>query len=139
MQESLKNQGIMRSIGKASKHSGVTIETIRYYEREKIVPEAERHSNGSRLYDNAAIARLRFIRRCRDLGFPIIDIRAFLDLSSTTTQSCSEVRGLGERYLTDIRARIMSLQEIESALVNLIQACDDEQADCPALKALFAK
>lgn len=129
----------MRTIGEAAKRSGVTIETIRYYEREGIVPEAERHANGRRLYDEAAIARLRFIRRCRDLGFSIGDIRALLDLSSTTTQSCWEVRSLSERHLADVRARIADLQEIEAALVNLVQACDDQGDDCPALKVLFAK
>lgn len=129
----------MRTIGEAANHSGVTIETIRYYEREGIVPEAERHANGRRLYDEAAITRLRFIRRCRDLGFPISDIRALLDLSTTTTQSCSEVRGLGERHLSDVRARITDLQEIEAALVDLIQACDDERTECPVLNALFAR
>jgi len=128
----------MRTIGQAAKHSGVTVETIRYYEREGIVPEADRHANGRRLYDGAAIARLRFIRRCRDLGFTISDIRTLLDLSGASIRSCADVKEIGERHLTQVRERMADLETLEAALIELLQACAEDQADCPALKQLFA-
>lgn len=128
----------MYPIGEAAKKSGVHIETIRYYEREGIVPAAERTASGRRVYDAVAIARLRFVRRCRDLGFSITDIRAFLDLSDSPDRSCAEVRVIGERHLTEVRARLADLMQLETALVELVDQCADEQRDCPALKRLFA-
>ena len=68
----------MFTIGKASEQSGVNIETIRYYEREGIVPKPGRSAGGRRLYSSDEIAKLRFVRRCRDLGFPISNIQTFL-------------------------------------------------------------
>src|SRR3546814_14180805 len=68
----------MHSIGEAARQSGVTVETIRYYERERIVPPPDRSASGRRLYDPAGIMRLRFVRRCRDLGLSIADIRTLL-------------------------------------------------------------
>ena len=128
----------MQPIGEAAKLSGVNIETIRYYEREGIVPNAERTASGRRLYDDAAIARLRFVRRCRDLGFPINDIRTLLDLSSNSTKPCNDVRVIGQRHLEDVRARLVDLQKLEAALVDLVQKCTEARSECPALKQLFA-
>ena len=71
----------MFTIGKASEQSGVNIETIRYYEREGIVPKPGRSAGGRRLYSSDEIAKLRFVRRCRDLGFPISNIQTFLSLT----------------------------------------------------------
>ena len=128
----------MQTIGEAAKLSGVNIETIRYYEREGIVPAADRSANGRRLYDVAAIARLRFIRRCRDLGFPISDVRTLLDLSDNASRQCDDVRAISERHLSDVRERLADLQELEAALSELVQSCVDAQSECPTLKQLFA-
>ena len=128
----------MQSIGEAAKLSGINIETIRYYEREGIVPAADRSANGRRLYDVAAIARLRFIRRCRDLGFPISDVRALLDLSDNASRQCDDVRAISERHLLDVRERLNDLRELEAALSELVQNCVGAQSECPTLKQLFA-
>ncbi len=128
----------MQPIGEAARQSGVNIETIRYYEREGIVPNAERTASGRRLYDDTAIARLRFIRRCRDLGFPLRDISTLLDLSSNATKPCHDVRVISQRHLEDVRARLVDLQQLESALLDLVQECAEARSDCPALKQLFA-
>lgn len=128
----------MRTIGEAAKRSGVTVETIRYYEREGIVPEADRHANGRRLYDEGSISRLRFVRRCRDLGFQISDIRALIDLSGASDRSCADVKVIGERHLAQVRERMADLESLEAALIELLQACTAEQSDCPVLKQLFA-
>lgn len=128
----------MQTIGEAARLSGVNIETIRYYEREGIVPAADRSANGRRLYDVAAITRLRFIRRCRDLGFSINDVRALLDLSENASKHCNDVRAISERHLLDVRERLADLRELESALSELVQTCLDAESDCPTLKQLFA-
>lgn len=128
----------LQTIGQAAKLSGVNIETIRYYEREGIVPAADRSTSGRRLYDDAAIARLRFIRRCRDLGFPISDVRALLDLSSNAAKHCDDVREISERHLSGVRERLADLRELEAALADHVKACADAQSECPTLKQLFA-
>lgn len=127
----------MEAIGEAAKLSGVNIETIRYYEREGIVPVAERSANGRRLYDSASISRLRFIRRCRDLGFPISAVRALLELSDDDSQQCEDVRAVSERHLLHVRARLADLRELEAALAELVRSCVDAQSGCPTLKQLF--
>lgn len=129
----------MQTIGKAAALSGVNIETIRYYEREGIVPAADRSASGRRLYDKASIARLRFIRRCRDLGFPLGDIRALLDLSTNTTNNCADVRAISARHLENVKARLADLRELDRALTVLTKACDSGGDDCPTLRILFSE
>src|SRR3546814_1278083 len=105
----------MHSIGEAARQSGVTVETIRYYERERIVPPPDRSASGRRLYDPAGIMRLRFVRRCRDLGLSIADIRTLLVFCEEGGNACSDVQAISERHLDEIRSRIADLSRLESA------------------------
>ncbi|MEP1696927.1 MAG: helix-turn-helix domain-containing protein [Paracoccaceae bacterium] len=127
----------MFTIGKASEQSGVNIETIRYYEREGIVPKPERSAGGRRLYSTDGIAKLRFVRRCRDLGFPISIIQTFLSLTERDDRSCGEVKSLAEDHLDEINAKIENLSRLREALLNLSANCDDGTAACPMLDALM--
>lgn len=127
----------MHPIGAASTLSGVNIETIRYYERQGIVPRPRRTASGRRVYGRADIARLRFVRRCRDLGFPIADIRALLDLSAGSDAPCAEVKTLGQRHLRDVSRKIEELGKLETALADLVRRCDAGRTDCPMLDILF--
>jgi DNA-binding transcriptional MerR regulator len=130
----------MQAIGTAARLSGVHIETIRYYERAGILPEAERAASGRRLYDAAAIARLRFVKRCRDLGFSLADIRSLLALVSGQESSegaCEQVRRIGIEHLSDVRAKLADLAQLESALTALLHQCDSDRTECPALRQLF--
>jgi MerR family mercuric resistance operon transcriptional regulator len=129
---------MMHAIGEAARRSGVNIETIRYYEREGIVPVAERSATGRRLYDDRGIARLRFVKRCRDLGFSVESIRGLLILSSNSAEGCHEVKRISERHLSDVRGKIADLTRLEAALADLISDCDRGKPDCPALRQLFA-
>lgn len=129
----------MNSIGGAAQRSGVSIETIRYYEREGVVPAAERASNGRRLYDDAAIARLRFVRRCRDLGFPIAQVKALLSLSLSQTQNCNDASQIGRRQLDDVRRKIDDLKMLDAALVELLANCEGGDSHCPMLVQLFSE
>ena len=127
----------MFTIGKASEQSGVNIETIRYYEREGIVPKPGRSAGGRRLYSSDEIAKLRFVRRCRDLGFPISIIQTFLSLTAQNDRSCGEVKSMAEDHLVEINAKIENLMRLREALLSLSNNCDDGTAACPMLEALM--
>ncbi|TMM55417.1 MerR family transcriptional regulator [Sulfitobacter sabulilitoris] len=127
----------MFAIGQASRQSGVNIETIRYYEREGIVPAPGRSAAGRRLYSTEEIAMLRFVRRCRDLGFPISVIKTFLSLSGQDDRRCAEVKILADDHLSQISAKIETLTRLQDALANLSRNCDAGTAACPMLEALM--
>ncbi|MEO1140443.1 MAG: helix-turn-helix domain-containing protein [Pseudomonadota bacterium] len=127
----------MFTIGKASEQSGVNIETIRYYERIGIVPKPGRSAGGRRLYAPDEIAKLRFVRRCRDLGFPISIIQTFLSLTEQDERTCGEVKALAENHLDEIDTKIGTLTRLRKALLSLSASCDDGTAACPMLDALM--
>lgn len=125
-------------IGKVSELSGVGIETIRYYEREGITPKPERTTAGRRVYDKDAIAKLRFVRRCRDLGFSISDIRTLLELSFSDETTCEEACSIGVYNLELVRKKITDLKRMENALTELVSSCGKGRKECPMLQELFA-
>jgi MerR family mercuric resistance operon transcriptional regulator len=127
----------MFAIGQASQQSGVNIETIRYYEREGVVPKPGRSAAGRRLYSVDEIAKLRFVKRCRDLGFPIPIIQTFLSFTGKEDRSCGEVKTLAEDHLAQIDAKIENLARLREALLNLSKNCDDGTAACPMLDSLM--
>ncbi|WP_020593956.1 MerR family transcriptional regulator [Kiloniella laminariae] len=127
-----------QAIGVAARLSGVTIETIRYYEREGVVPKAARSVSGRRVYDKDAITRLRFVKRCRELGFPLSEIRSLLDLYGDASGNCDEVRIIGANNLKLVQEKIADLRSMEAALKTLVVSCKSGGKDCPMLKDLFA-
>ena len=128
----------MHTIGAASRRSGVHIETIRYYERQGILPPAERNASGRRVYDEAGIARLRFVRHSRELGFSIADAKALLSLAASPTP-CAEAQGIAQRNLDMVRRKIRELTAMERQLADLVDLCGRGDADCAILKDLFAE
>jgi len=126
------------TIGKVARRAGVGVETIRFYEREKLLPEPARDpSSGYRRYSESVISRLRFIARAKRLGFSLRETRELLDLRAGPA-TCRTVRARADEKLTDIRARIADLRRIEQALLALADACpgDGGLDDCPILGAL---
>ena len=101
------------------------------------VKYAARASNGRCVYDDAAIARLRFVRRCRDLGFSMEQVKALLSLSLSETTNCGDASRIARLHLDNVRAKIADLQMLETALVQLLTDCADGQAHCPMLLRLF--
>jgi MerR family mercuric resistance operon transcriptional regulator len=125
------------AIGKLSKHSGVNIETIRYYERIKMLPAPPRTASGRRVYGGADLRILTFIRRSRELGFSLDEIRALLRLGAPGMASCGEVKQIASHHLQDIRAKISDLAKLERLLARTISRCSGNKVlDCPVLDIL---
>ena len=126
----------MIAIGEAARRSGVSIETIRYYEREGVVPAPRRAANGRRVYSEKEVGRLRFIRRCRDLGFSISVAKALLSLSQGENENCAVVKDIGSAHLNEVRSKIAELKALEAALKELTANCQSGSTSCQMLEAL---
>ena len=125
------------SIGVLSERSGVNVETIRYYERIGLLQKPARSSGGYRLYRSTDVARLSFIRRARDLGFSLHEVRHLLDLADQKSRSCRRVRDIGLVHLTEVRAKIRDLRRMERVLATMVEACaQGTMLACPLLEAL---
>jgi MerR family mercuric resistance operon transcriptional regulator len=126
------------AIGALSKHPGTNIETIRYYERVRLLPTPERSSGGYRLYGTDHLKRLNFIRRARALGFSIDEVRTLLRLSEERKRPCSEVRVVADAHLKDVRAKIADLRRMERVLKATVARCaSGQRAHCPVIEALY--
>ena len=124
-------------IGKLSFLSGVNIETIRYYERIKMLPAPPRAANGRRVYDPSHLRILGFIRRSRELGFSLDEIRALIRLGCPDKATCREVREIAAHHLEEIRAKLGDLQRLERVLAKTVAQCTGKTApDCPVLDIL---
>jgi MerR family transcriptional regulator, mercuric resistance operon regulatory protein len=127
------------SIGELSKQSGVNIETIRYYERIKMLPAPPRTASGRRLYRPAERRTLAFIRRSRDLGFTLEEIRALLALGGPERASCADVHKIANAHLTNVRSKLSDLAKLEAILAETVARCSDGAVpDCPVLDILDA-
>ncbi len=126
-------------IGVLSTETGVNIETIRYYERIGLMPAPPRTKGRQRIYDSDHLKRLTFIRRSRELGFSLDQIRALLGLSGRHALTCAEVKGLAEQHITDMRRKVKDLKRLERTLSDLAARCHGKRVpDCPILDALSA-
>jgi MerR family mercuric resistance operon transcriptional regulator len=126
-------------IGLLSRETGVNIETIRYYERIGLMPEPPRSDGGHRVYDKTHRQRLAFIRRARELGFRLDDIRSLLGLERSQKLACDEVKALTDRHIAEIREKIRDLKELERVLSKLTAQCHGGRVPaCPILDVLGA-
>ena len=126
------------TIGALSGQTGVSVETIRYYEREGLLPSAPRTASGHRVFGEAHLRRLLFIRRSRELGFPGTEVRTLLGLVDGG-YTCGEVRDLTLRHLVSVRAKIADLRRLEKTLATISSKCEGgDLPDCPIVEALSA-
>ncbi len=125
-------------IGELARQAGVGVETVRFYERQGLLEEPQRRDSGYRQYDLEAVDVLRFIRRAKELGFTLKEIKSLLALRLDTSATKQEVRQQAEAKVADIEARIDDLQRMREALASLIKQCHGEGAasGCPILQAL---
>lgn len=125
------------TIGTLSDKVGVNIETIRYYERIGLLPPPRRSEGRHRLYDSDGTRRLLFVRRSRELGFSIDEIRALLRLVDQGGLGCSEAKEITERHLDDIRGKVADLKRLERVLGKLARDCaENALPQCPLLETL---
>ena len=124
------------TIGALSKAAAVNAETIRYYERSGLLPAPVRSASGYRYYGEDDIKRLRFIRRGRELGFSLEEIRSLLELASQPQQSCRVADELVQSHLVEVNTRIRDLQAIKVELEQLTECKSQISAHCRLLDAL---
>ncbi len=125
------------TIGKVAEHTGCQVETIRYYEKAALLPPPERSDGGNRLYNAKLIRRLIFIRRSRELGFSMAEIRELLSIVDGQQVSCERVKQLADAHLIDIQAKINDLRRMQKTLKRLSNQCSgNDVPDCPIIEAL---
>lgn len=128
------------SIGDLARATGVAVETIRYYERIGLLPAPPRTAGNYRSYGDGHRRRLSFIRRSRDLGFTVEQVRTLLELADRTDHDCHAVDSLARRHLDDVERKIADLTALRSELHDLIDHCGRSTvADCRIIQALTAR
>jgi MerR family mercuric resistance operon transcriptional regulator len=126
------------SIGKLSQQSGVNIETIRYYEKIGVMPAPGRSTGGFRVYEPDHLKRVSFVRRSRQLGFSLDEIRNLLRLVDGHGHTCAEVHALMLSHLAEIRRKIRDLRRLQRAMAEMAARCSgDSVPECPIVDALF--
>lgn len=128
-----KRDGLF-NIGEAAQASGVSAKMIRHYEESGFIPKAGRTVAGYRIYRDGDVHVLRFVRRARDLGFSLQEIKALLALWKNRRRESAEVKRMVKKHVKDLDAKISELQAMRRTLVNLAEHCrGDHRPDCPIL------
>ena len=131
-QEQRLTRGVMAA------RTGVNIETVRYYERIGILPPPPRSPGGHRLYDVEHMKRLAFVRRSRELGFSLQEVRGLLNLVDGGAGTCDQVKAVTLDHLDDVRQRIADLRRMERVLRGMAATCEGgDVPDCPIIDTLF--
>jgi DNA-binding transcriptional MerR regulator len=123
----------VHSIGAASKQTGCSVPTIRYYEEIGLLPAAPRTEGNQRHYDDAAIRRLTFIRRCRDFGFTMAQVQELVGLVDEPDRNCVEVRDIAQVHLESVQRKLIELQALEASLSAFVESCNSACAGGPAV------
>ena len=130
----------MMNIGEAARESGVSAKMIRYYEETGLIPPAGRTGSGYRTYGPKEVQVLRFVRRARDLGFPMEKVADLLALWRDRDRASADVKRLAEDQIEALETRIREMMEMKATLENLAHACaGNERPDCPILDDLGGK
>ena len=136
------NSGLQ--IGKVAAQTGLSIDTIRFYEREGLSSEPQRSEGGYRLYRQAEIDQLQFIRKAQELGFSLQEIRELLIISNEETEACTHVRALTEHKLSAVRGKLKELKRLEHHLKSSLAKCtdalchsaDQQHERCPVIEQI---
>lgn len=126
------------SIGDLARRAGCRVETVRYYEREGMMPGPPRSQGGHRIYDADHMKRLTFIRRARELGFTLNEVRSLLGLADSGDYTCADVKSLTLNHRADVRDKIADLKRLDAALSDLAGECEGNRSqECAIFDALF--
>lgn len=138
MAENTRKQMQRFTRGVIAKRTGVNIETVRYYERIGLLPAPPRSKGGHRIYDEDLLRRLNFIRRSRELGFTLNEVRGLLLLVDGGNYTCAEVEALTTAHLGEVRRKLADLKRLEKVLREMVAGCEGgEIPECPVIEALF--
>lgn len=130
------------SIGQLAKKTACKVETVHYYEKVGLMPEPPRTEGGHRIYSLAHVKRLNFIRRSRDLGFRIEQVKELLKFIDEPNHYCGEVKAMAMQQARVVQEKIDDLQRLKSALNEMVTHCtsgDKPVDDCPIVDALFTE
>jgi DNA-binding transcriptional MerR regulator len=130
--EFLEQEFMTFKIGTLARRTGTSAPTIRYYEDIGLLPHPDRRESGQRVYGNDATERLIFIRRCREFGFSIEQVRTLLDLMRDGKRSCVEARDLAATHLASVRAKLDELKKLEESINGLVKRCESSCVGGPA-------
>jgi len=120
------------TIGRLAAETQCSVPTIRYYEEIGLLPEASRRASGHRVYSAGDLRRLTFIRRCREFGFPIEQVRSLVDLVSDGKKDCTAARDLAQIHLNDVREKLKEMRALEKTLKAFVVDCNAACAGGPA-------
>ena len=125
------------TIGKVARSAGVSIDTVRYYERKGLIPAPPRKESGYRLYTDETIKRILFIRNAQELGFSLKEISELLALRVESRRSCAEVMDIAQQKIDEVARKIESLESIKTVLKKLKTQCRARElsSPCPILES----
>ena len=120
--------------------SGVNLQTVRYYEREGLLPAPPRLKSGYRIFPETSVQRVHFIKRAQELGFSLSEVRELLSIQIDAAKECADVQRLAKAKIMDIEKRIRTLQSMKRVLANLTEACPGRGplSECPILESIEA-
>lgn len=126
------------NIGQVARRTGLTVETVRFYEKQRLIDEPDRSESGYRQYSAEAVKRLKFIQRAKEAGFTLREIADLLALRQEPGASCADVKLQATRKVEEVERRIRDLESIREALGRLILRCSGrgDLRECPILDAL---
>lgn len=125
-------------IGKLSKVSGCSIQTIRYYEKENLISNPNRTEGNFRLYDMNSLKELEFVKHCRSLNIPLSDIKKLIELKQSPEESCSSVNALIDEQLKLVNQRMIELKSLKKELQKMANSCSSDNSidQCGIIKSL---
>ena len=128
----------MLTVGKVAKATGISVEAIRFYEKQGLLNKAARTASGYRQYPPDTVMRIRFILHAKDAGFTLGEIGELLRLRQSKRDSCVRIRDRASNKLRDVERRLQELNIIRDALSGLVNRCDnnDNMGECPIIEAL---
>lgn len=124
-------------IGVLARRTGTNAPTIRYYEEISLLRMADRQASGQRTFGDEDVKRLTFIRRCRDFGFSIEQVRSLVAIVQDRDQSCTDARDLAEQHLAAVRAKVVELKALERSLLGFVVSCNSSCAGGPGPDCLI--